>query len=195
MAASDSESGFDGGDDRPQSKLTLKKLRRASTTSTATQMHTSSVSPGPVNTLKRRKSSAVMANEPPPKRKRSQSTAGEDAARKYCLTKLQEMFCQISLRYPILQDHGLSDNGEIVIDKKPEELTAEEKEQLETRAKKFATDLEECMFELYSEQDKNGKHGVAAKYKYVTNPTSSIYLFIHRHFFHSGSVSECFHLT
>lgn len=51
------------------------------------------------------------------------------------------------------------------VDKKPEELTDEEKTMLEERAKQFATDLEECMYEIYAEPDKTGKHSVAAKYK------------------------------
>ena len=45
------------------------------------------------------------------------------------------------------------------------EMTEEEKEALRERARRFAAELEECMYELYSEPDKTGKHGVAAKYK------------------------------
>ena len=47
------------------------------------------------------------------------------------------------------------------------EMTDEEKEQLDTRAKRFGVDVEQCMYELYSEPDKQGKQVVAAKYKYV----------------------------
>lgn len=87
-----------------------------------------------------------------------------DAARKYCLTKLQELFRDIFLRYPVLHDQPATDEG--VPEKKPEDLSGEEKELLEAKAARFATELEECMYELYAEPDaKTGKHGVAAKYK------------------------------
>ena len=49
-------------------------------------------------------------------------------------------------------------------------MTDEEKEQLKERASRFATELEECMYELYAEPDKTGKQSVAAKYKYVSLP-------------------------
>ncbi|EKM50476.1 uncharacterized protein PHACADRAFT_60942, partial [Phanerochaete carnosa HHB-10118-sp] len=89
------------------------------------------------------------------------SNAGVDPARKYCLTKLHELFRNIFLRYPVLPEaEGVS------IEKKPEELTPEEKVVLEDKANRFATDLEECMFELYAEPDaKTGKRTAAAKYK------------------------------
>ena len=108
-----------------------------------------------------------MSTQPEPKRKRSESAAagaGPDAARKYCLTKLHELFRDIFLRYPVLGEPA--DGEEPVADKKPEELSAEEKEQLGNKANRFATELEECIFELYGEPDaKTGKHGVGAKYK------------------------------
>ncbi|KAI0766610.1 hypothetical protein BD413DRAFT_494258 [Trametes elegans] len=126
-------------------------------------------------------SPAVHANTPQPKRKqstsaqpqlpskrpRSESTAGEDAARKYCLGKLQELFCQIFMRYPFLTLAATDgeDGGELQPDKKPEELTPEEKEELEKRAKQFGTDLEQSIYELYSEPDKQGKQVAAGKYK------------------------------
>ncbi len=95
-------------------------------------------------------------------------------ARKYCLTKLQELFCQVFTRYPFLRETG-SDNAVgqaegtsselLQPDKKTEELSTEEKEQLEAKAKKFGFDLEQCMYELYSEPDKQGRHVVGGKYK------------------------------
>lgn len=53
------------------------------------------------------------------------------------------------------------------MDNKPEDLTAEEKEQIEAKASRFAADLEECIFELYAEPDAKGKHTVGTKYKYA----------------------------
>ncbi|KAI0629132.1 hypothetical protein C8Q77DRAFT_307544 [Trametes polyzona] len=104
--------------------------------------------------------------QPPAKRPRSESTSGEDAVRKYCLGKLQELFCQIFTRYPFLSsDETGEDSGDLKPAKKTEELTPEEKEQLETRAKHFGADLEQCIYELYSEPDKQGKHVAAGKYK------------------------------
>ena len=95
--------------------------------------------------------------------------------RKFCLNKLQEIFVGIFQRYPLLPSEG--DEGEAVVEKNPEELTDEEKEQLKERASRFATELEECMYELYAEPDKTGKQSVAAKYKYVPlSPSGHILL-------------------
>ncbi|GJE91188.1 hypothetical protein PsYK624_073370 [Phanerochaete sordida] len=159
---SDEESESDNDSKR---RTTVKHIRRPSTASTGTRVRTVSASPGPSGPLKRRQSTA--SHQPEPKRKRSESdasNAGADAARKYCLTKLQELFRDIFLRYPVLDD--TAENDQLPTEKKPEELTAEEKEQIENRANRFTTELEECMFEIYAEPDaKTGKHSVAAKYK------------------------------
>ncbi|KAI0334554.1 hypothetical protein GY45DRAFT_1269691 [Cubamyces sp. BRFM 1775] len=122
-------------------------------------------SPAP-STQPKRKQSTSAQPQPPSKRPRSESTAGEDAVRKYCLGKLQELFCQIFTRYPFLQSQSNGESGGVLQpDKKTEDLTVEEKESLESRAKQFGTDLEQCMFELYSEPDKQGKHVAVGKYK------------------------------
>ncbi|OJT02887.1 hypothetical protein TRAPUB_6557 [Trametes pubescens] len=120
-----------------------------------------------VTTQQKRKQSASSQPQPPSKRPRSESTSGDDAIRKYCLGKLHELFCQIFTRYPFLPsaegEHERS--GELVPDKKPEELTLEEKEQLETKARQAGTDLEQSIYELYAEPDKQGKQVAAGKYK------------------------------
>lgn len=130
--------------------------------SSSTRARTVSASPGPSGSLKRRQS--AVSHQPETKRKRSESeasNAGADPARKYCLTKLHELFRNIFLRYPVFP----AAEG-VYIEKKPEELTPEEKEVLEDKANRFATDLEESMFELYAEPDaKTGKRSAAAKYK------------------------------
>ena len=60
------------------------------------------------------------------------------------------------------------DEGTPAPSKKPEELTPEEKEELEARANQFGVELENCMYEQYSEPDKAGKQVVAGKYKCVS---------------------------
>ncbi|KAI0820319.1 hypothetical protein BC628DRAFT_1397687 [Trametes gibbosa] len=120
-------------------------------------------SPAPINQQKRKKS--LSAHQPPPKRPRSESTAGDDAVRKYCLGKLQGMFSQIFTRYPFLPSEDSEGMKQLSPHKKPEELTSEEKEGLETRARQFGHDLEQCLYELFSEPDKQGKQVAAGKYK------------------------------
>ncbi|EMD38932.1 hypothetical protein CERSUDRAFT_104220, partial [Gelatoporia subvermispora B] len=140
---------------------TTKRLRRGSAAKKEPARRTVSTSPGPTTQTKRRQSTASQSET---KRMRSGSTSSDDPARKYCLNKLQEMFCQIFVRYPFFKDDVIA-VGDLQPDKKQEELSDEEKEALEHRAKRFASDLEQCMYEIYSEPDKNGKHGVAGKYK------------------------------
>lgn len=82
--------------------------------------------------------------------------------------KLQELFIDIFHKYPYLQDkpddtEAMQEGDEP--DKIPDELTDEEKQMLEDRAKHFATDLESCMYDTYSEPDKTGKHMAVGKYK------------------------------
>ena len=167
VPTSDSESD---SEHETKPRVSQKFARRQSTTSENTKARSVSGSPGPSSALKRRKSTSA-AHTPAAKRKRSESAVtstpgpGEDAARKYCSTKLQETFIEIFLNYPILHDHYEEDE-ELVIDKKREELTDEEKQLLEDRARQYSNELEECIFELYSEPDaKTGKHIVAMKYK------------------------------
>lgn len=136
-------------------------------------------SPGPNSpALKRRKS--TVSHEPSSKRKRSESLAtpgaGADAARKYCSTKLQEIFVDIFLNYPVLEEPSEDqESDELVVMKKREDLTPEEKEKLEEKGRRFATELEECVFDTYSEPDpKTGHHIVGMKYKYVEYKYNSI---------------------
>ncbi len=174
----DSDTASDGETkSKGVSSPTTRKLRRPSTTTQRTHTVSVSASPEPDRTSRRRKSTSTIA-QPPPKRKRtdtissqtpSSTSGGEDAARKYCLSKLLEIFCDIFLRYPVLPNDAATGDHEnavvAVADKSLDQLTDEEKEILRERAKKFTSELEECMYELYSEPDKFGKHSVAAKYK------------------------------
>ncbi|KAI0343074.1 hypothetical protein BDW22DRAFT_1229084 [Trametopsis cervina] len=145
-----------------------RQVRRPSAISISTKQRSVSGSPGPSSpALKRRKSTA--SHEQSAKRKRSESLAtpgaGADAARKYCSTKLQEIFVDIFLKYPILHEAN-EDDDEIVIDKKKDDLTTDEAQMLEEKARRFATELEEYVFQTHAEPDpKTGHPMVGMKYK------------------------------
>ncbi|KAG9313051.1 hypothetical protein JVU11DRAFT_6491 [Chiua virens] len=111
--------------------------------------------------LKRKSGASHSAREA--KRKKSSDvpiSAEDDPARKYCLGKLREMLHPVFLRYP----HKGDEFGD-KIELKAEDLTDEDKQRLQNAADAFALELEQCLFELYSEPDKHGKQGVGAKYK------------------------------
>ena len=131
----------------------------------------------PVNQAKRKKSASSQPL-PPPKRPRSESTSAEDPTRKYCLTKLQELFCQIFLRYPFLEQDATDNampSAPLQPQKKPEELTDEDKGLLKAKAAQFGLDLEQCMYELYAEPGEAGKRAVGGKYKYVSSLSCLLY--------------------
>ncbi|KIM44727.1 hypothetical protein M413DRAFT_9028 [Hebeloma cylindrosporum] len=136
-----------------------RRLRRAKVSS--------SPSPSVSGQLKRKSahSNLVQSSPPPSKRKKSGSrhesqSPADDPARKYCLGKLEELFRDIFLRYPHIKDAG----GTIMA-KKLEELTDEEKDALVNESRQFATELESCVFEIYSEPDKAGQPHAGGKYK------------------------------
>ncbi|KAH7926015.1 hypothetical protein BV22DRAFT_387715 [Leucogyrophana mollusca] len=111
--------------------------------------------------LKRKSQST--AHPPAPKRKKSAETSSnEDPARKYCLGKLQETFSEIFLKYPHT-DSTEESSGKV--EQNVEEINDEDKKRLEEVAKAFATELEQCVFDIYSEPDKHGKQSAGPKYK------------------------------
>ncbi|KAI6041284.1 hypothetical protein EDC04DRAFT_1305898 [Pisolithus marmoratus] len=121
------------------------------------------MSPASSSQLKRKSTAASQT----PAAKRRKSSDGvpsieEDAARKYCLGKLQEMFLPVFLRYPSADAPDGSGNK---IELKPEDLDDAGKERLENEAKIFASELEQSIFDIYAEPDKHGKLGVGPKYK------------------------------
>ncbi|KAI0060755.1 hypothetical protein BV25DRAFT_929645 [Artomyces pyxidatus] len=148
--SSDSEHEHEG------KKAASSSQRRASVVSKAT---TKSVSPAPTP-LKRKQSTA--SQQVSSKRKRSESTASDDTTRKYCLQKLVELFSGIFNQYPYIFPE---DGDGTPTEKKSEELSDEDKSHVETRATAFATELEQCLYETYSEPDKQGKHAASTKYK------------------------------
>ncbi|KAJ7180665.1 hypothetical protein C8R46DRAFT_1070186 [Mycena filopes] len=114
------------------------------------------------NQLKRK--AAAKAHAPPPKRKKETPSSGEatdDPARAFCLGKLEGVFRDIFLRYPHVRAGGEGPP----VEKKPEELSEEEKAVVEEEAKQFATELERCVYDIYSEPDKQGKTSAGGKYK------------------------------
>jgi hypothetical protein len=130
-------------------------------------------SPVPSSGRLKRKSHESSHTPPPKRKKPAESSATDDPARKYCLGKLEELFRDIFLRYPHFhtenEDDG--DNNKVhegVVQKDQGDLTEEEKAILVDKSKQFATDLERCIYETYSEPDKQGKHSAGPKYKYVT---------------------------
>lgn len=160
-----------------------KRRSRRVSTSSDSDSDSGRSAKGPNLTKRVRRDVPVGANAPPPangtKRKqpdaaqpaikRSRTESGEDPARKYCLTKLLEVFTRIFTQYPFLndgrQDRDAGVGRDFTPDKAPEELTDEEKEKLEATARQFTADLEQCMFAIYSEPDKTGKPHAAGKYK------------------------------
>ena len=120
----------------------------------------------------KRKAANVSESSPPSKKKKS-SDAVEDPARKYCLGKLEELFRDVFLRYPHVrsettdEDMDLNDSKGKIISKKIEELSEKEMEALIDEAKQFARDLEGCVYDIYSEPDKQGNVHAGGKYKYV----------------------------
>lgn len=55
------------------------------------------------------------------------------------------------------------------MDKKLEDLREDEKTKIVDEANKFATDLEQCVYDIYSEPDAKGKPHAGSKYKYVNS--------------------------
>jgi hypothetical protein len=125
-----------------------------------------SVSPKPSSHLKRKHQASTLA--PPPKRKKSVSehNASEDATRKYCLGRLQEVFNEIFLKYPLADMQG-SDAEDGCVSKAPKDLTEEERTRLKDLGRKFAEELEQCVFDIYSEPDKQSLPSAGGKYKCV----------------------------
>ncbi|TFK39798.1 hypothetical protein BDQ12DRAFT_511721 [Crucibulum laeve] len=129
--------------------------------------------PGP-SRLKRKNTNASEA--PASKRKKSSEStpsAADDPVRKYCLGKLEELFRDIFLRYPHVRDDHQKEgedmqdgeNKSTFISRTLEELTELEKEALISESKQFADELERCLYDTYSEPDKQGDPHAGGKYK------------------------------
>ena len=160
---------------RPVRRLSLSSESDASTTTTtttnaqrrnttkSTSRRTTTKPPLPASPtsprpLLKRKQHAPPPPLPTPKRKKSDVppiSAADDPTRKYCLGKLQEVFNQIFLNYPYLRsdsaDHKL-------VEKSSQDLTDAERTYLVEQAQRFATDLEQCLYDIYAEPDNRENH-------------------------------------
>ncbi|KAJ2930852.1 hypothetical protein H1R20_g6255, partial [Candolleomyces eurysporus] len=145
----------------------------------------------------KRKASTSEARPPASKRKRSDTlTAADDATRRYCLGKLEEMFRDIFFRHPhVRNDTGNEESGpssQLVL-KSLDEMTEPEKEALLEESKKYSAELEQCMFDGYAEHDKAGNLAPGSSYKdrfrtLQFNLSKPDRVFIHRRIT-SGSIS------
>lgn len=147
----------------------------------------SSPSPSAQGQLKRKATNTRSSSPPLPKRKKSADPA-DDPARKYCLGKLEELFKDVFLRYPHVRilvsddtdntndmERGEGQPATKLVSKKLEELSDEEREALLEESRQFSQDLENCVFEIYSEPDKSGHPHAGGKYKYVQESFRRIY--------------------
>ncbi|KAH9056266.1 hypothetical protein EDB87DRAFT_1638219 [Lactarius vividus] len=155
------------------------RVRRRGPGAAATAKAKTSVSPPPGGVKRKQSLNAPGAGTVKRKRAESSSTtmsAVEDAARKYCLGKLSEMFAGIFLRYPYVRQKSEAREGEgegeeeapkevELIERKTGELSDEEKTQAKERAAAYAAEVEHAVFETYAEPDKYGKLGAGTKYK------------------------------
>jgi hypothetical protein len=85
------------------------------------------------------------------------------------------MFTGIFMQYPYVypesnakEEEGAERKKAMMVERKPEELTEEEKTQLRERASSFAAEVEQAVFDTYAEPDKYGKSGAGVKYKYAS---------------------------
>ena len=169
VSSSDSE---DNGAEK--AATTSTHARRANAALTKTKTVSTSPQPGMLKRKQSISATGVATASAATKRKRAESnaSAAEDAARKYCLGKFAEMFMGIFMQYPYVQEDNTEEDGaerqKATVERKPEELTEEDKTQLRERAAAFATEVEQAVFDTYAEPDKSGKPGAGVKYKYVS---------------------------
>jgi hypothetical protein len=119
-----------------------------------------STSPPPDSIGRILKRKTQPAPPSPSKRKKPEpsSTGVEgDPTRKYCLSKYEEMFKKIFLLHP-------HDAAGQEMDTQ-QSMSEEDATRLEDEAKKFASELEECAYEIYAERDKDGAMAALGKYK------------------------------
>jgi len=174
VSSSDSEE-----DSEKERAATGAHARRANVASSKAKVASTSTQQSGLKRKQSLSGKGAVTAPTPVKRKRAESSsttasATEDAARKYCLGKFTEMFTGIFMQYPYIQqdakaeEEGKDGEGKgPMVERKPEELSEEEKTQIRERATAFAAELEQAVFETYAETDKNGKAGAGVKYKFV----------------------------
>lgn len=132
------------------------------------------LSPGPTHQAqrKRKTTNASDVNPASKRKKAAEVEAADDPIRKYCLGKLEELFRDIFLRYPHVRvkiEEGGQGQKSVIIPKKLEELSDEDKDVLIEESKQFAEGLERCVYEIYSEPDRNGNPQAGGNYKYANS--------------------------
>lgn len=87
--------------------------------------------------------------------------------------KLEDLFRGIFLKYPHVRiENEGNDVNDLsrergIVEKPLGDLTEEEKAELLNESKEFAVELEKCVFDIYSEPDKQGNPSAGSNYKYV----------------------------
>ncbi|TDL23603.1 hypothetical protein BD410DRAFT_786842 [Rickenella mellea] len=165
--AKTSTSDKSGSESDDEEIISSSKRATARRGTTARRQAKASISPGPSSSNLKRRGSTTQP--PPPKKPKSsdKTTASDDPMRKYCLGKLDEVIRAIFLEYPVVKRSDAGDGGE---DNEhhmtePSTLTDDEKQEVEHKASAFVAELEECLFNTYSEPDKLGRQSAGGKYK------------------------------
>lgn len=145
---SDSDVGMKDDDGEYTGERQLTRLRRGKQVKRAES--DSDRSPSPDSKSRKRKAPAA----PPVNTKRKRTLLAKspsplsDPVRKYCFGKLQEVIEPIFVEYKTLEDG-----------------TERSEEEAKSAASTFNRDLENAVFEHYSEPDKKGNRAALAKYK------------------------------
>jgi hypothetical protein len=106
----------------------------------------------------------------------STASAADDPARAFCLKKYQELFCKIFLQHPhvpispgVEGDDVKREPSEDMRDEmhsvNSDELTTEQKADIESRANAYAVEVERCTYEICAEIGKDGRTQAGPKYK------------------------------
>ncbi|KAG9032082.1 hypothetical protein FRB95_001943 [Tulasnella sp. JGI-2019a] len=155
---------------RSSSASTAASRSPSRSPSTARQRRPSSrhVDSGKPATYRKRKSLSHAA-DPEPFKKRAKAdspeeqapktaTVADDPVRKFCLGKLQDVVTSIFFKAVVEPDAGTDASS----DPQNEEL---KKTEAQEKAHPFAQELEQCVFEIFSELDKKGRKTAGPKYK------------------------------
>lgn len=177
-----SDEDEDVSDDEEGDGLPKAKRSRLSRGSRPTKARsTESPGPGQFSSSKLKRKQSVAEGNPPAKKSKTSGGPNDDPTRKYCLGKLQGIFSNIFLAFPYFPpeasikiedddvDRSKPNATRLISDewftKTTTELTEEEKEQFEEKAKAYASQVEVAVFEAHAELDKAGIPCAAGKYK------------------------------
>lgn len=129
---------------------------------------------GPVKTgvsTSTNKRKGSTAKSPPAKKTKiseGPKTAQSDPVRKYCLGKLQEVISAIFTEFAntiVPENAESTTDSQEVSSVQKELLTEEELKAATDKAASYVSELEENLYNKYSEPDKDGKPSAGGKYK------------------------------